>query len=181
MSACCKNSLPAARKSQCRGAALLPCVLLLWVVLMLSTSSLVASRNLRQSAQAHTKAALARQGAEAALHDGQRHLMIIDDPLSSEGSGVVHEFGAITGDSYAYAGSMSSASVPLPLPVYRVDVLSATASGGICRISATGWGAQAGTRMSVQADYAVSACAEAAQTSCVRTVRPLAWRELAND
>ena len=122
-----KSSLQIDTQRHRNGAVLMSCVLLLLVVLMLETSSLVSSRNLHSMAQAHAGREFARQAAEAALADGRRHLLIVDDPLSPADSGVSHEFGSVTGQSYP-AGATSA-----PLPVYQIVRLSVTGSTEIGR------------------------------------------------
>jgi Tfp pilus assembly protein PilX len=203
---CLRKSIPLpASQEYGKGAALLPCVLLLLVVLMMETASLVLSRNLRSMAQAHAGRELARHAAEAALADGRLHLMMMDDPLSTAVSGVSHEFGTVTGARYPAAPGMNA----VPSPVYRIERLSATGRSVISRVSATGWGTRQTMRLSLQADYAVTVCDTQAEvagqpdeqngehthpqrpeeatgdtpapTSCKRSVRLLGWRELDSD
>ena len=165
------------------GTALMPCAFLLLMVLLLNSASLRISRNQQNAAQVHADRSIARHAAEAALLDAEQHLMIVDDPLSPLTSGMVYQFGSITGGSYmdladsADSGAMQSARSPS----YRIDLISVAATGGICRVSATGTGLLSTTEIRLQADYAVSACDPDAGNSCTREVRRLAWRELATD
>ena len=177
-----QDSLALAGKAQ-GGAALMPCALLLLMVLLLNSASLRISRNQHNAAQVHADRNVARHAAEAALLDAELHLMLVDDPLSPLTSGVIYQFGSITGSSYPYSsdsadsGAMQSARSPS----YRIDLISIAATGGICRVSATGTGLLSTTEIHLQADYAVSACDPDAGNSCTREVRRLAWRELATD
>lgn len=167
------------------GAGLTACALLLLMVLLLNIASLRASRNQQNAALVQADRSIARNAAEAALLDAEQHLMIIDDPLSPVVSGITYLFGSVTGLSYPESGSLQSARPPS----YRIDLIAIDATGGICRVSATGTGLLATTEVRLQADYAVSSCGIGtgagagadAESACTREVRRLAWREQATD
>jgi len=161
------------------GAALMPCTLLLVIVLLSSGSALRAA--LLQQAAAWTLADMhtARNAAEVALADAEHHLQIIDEPLSPAGSGAEHDIGSVTGERVTPSGAARP-------PYYRVDLISAKGSNGLCRITATGTGRRTSTRIILQADFEITSCSSQSDTAepsesaqdCTRKVRQISWREV---
>lgn len=161
------------------GAALMPCAVLLVIVLLCSGSALRAALLQQEAAWTLADMHTARNAAEVALADGERHLRMIDEPLSLASSGTEHDIGSVTGDRVIAFGAAQS-------PYYRVDLISANGSHGLCRITATGTGRRAGTRISLQADFEIISCSSQSDTvessesvqDCTRKVRQINWREV---
>ena len=177
MSACPSPGRRRLRAAAREGMALLSCTLLLMVVLMLSWSSLLAACGQYSAALRSADRAIARNAAEAALHDGQRHLLAMDDGRLSASAGVLHEFGSVSGEHYSGTGPQS-ATAP---PHYRIDFVAAIEPGKLWQVSATGAGLQPGTRVCLQADFLIPACPQAQEQHCARQAHRVAWRESGAD
>lgn len=160
-----------------RGFTLLPCIVLTSILFMVSMATLRLGHDFRMLTAGYVDRLIASEAAEAALHDAQQHLNMMDDPLSLKSNDVVYEFGSVTGDSFPSGGRMQSKSPP----EYQLEMVSAFQHAGIVRITATGIGLFATTRFVAQADYAIQLCPEDLTDPCERQLRQLAWREWLND
>lgn len=161
-------------RSASSGLALVPCTLLMLTVLILLSASLQLVRDFQSTILGQADRQVAFYAAEAAMLDAKRHLEKIDDPLSLSGSEMVYEFGSITGDNFPSGGRLQTRHSP----VYLLQVLSADASEGVIRITATGTGWFDSTKFSLQADYAVAVCPENSDMPCERQVSQISRREL---
>ncbi len=174
-----KHQLPNCLRPEygCRGFILLPCILLTAILLVISLATLRLGHDFRILAAGYVDRSIASEAAEAALHDANQHLNIMDDPLSLSSKDVVYEFGSVTGGSFLSGGRMQSKSPP----EYQLEVINVNQYEGIVRITATGIGLFATTQFVAQADYAITLCSELSIDPCQRQLRQLAWRERLND
>ena len=160
-----------------RGFTLLPCIVLTSILLLISICTLKLVLNFRALTEGNVDRLIASEAAEAALHDANQHLNIMDDPLSLSSKDVVYEFGSVTGGSFLSGGRMQSKSPP----EYQLEVINVNQYEGIVRVTATGIGLFATTQFVAQADYAITLCSELSIDPCQRQLRQLAWRERLND
>jgi Tfp pilus assembly protein PilX len=159
------------------GFTLLPCLILTMALLMITITGLRFSHDFRMLMSGYVNRLIAREAAEAVLQDAHEHLKISDEPLSLEGSNVVYNYGSMTGDVFSFGGRMQS----IDSPQYQLDVKHINTHEGISRITATGFGMQASTRVVIQADYAIRMCPSDVINYCERQITELARQELWHD
>ena len=170
-----------------RGAALLPCTLLLVIVLLAMSASLRAVRLQTDIALAHADLQFARDAAEQALAMGKRYLKqsVVAPPPAI--SGTAAEAGGEQGSSRPVPRDGSSEQWSDDRHQYRIDLLWAADGKRVSRITATGNGRRATTHVSLQSDVELTLCdrvpdpvmpAAKVSSACAVGMREISWREL---